>query len=279
MSNLIARTLTGIVFITLIIGPLIWDELLSVLVISLFFVLACIEYVLLFKTVERISPDPVINILSLLIPYSFLILVELQLVPTFTSFLIIPFFFVVMLSELGRKKELPLLNLASYFFGFIYLVIPFFLLLQLHMNDYAYHGRDTFRSIPLVLGMFILIWTNDTLAYVCGSLFGKHKLLERISPKKTWEGTIGGMLFTFIFSYLIALFTLADDLLFWMIATTIIAPMSVLGDLFESMIKRSFTIKDTGSLLPGHGGVLDRFDAVLFTVPFYTTWCYYYFGT
>lgn len=277
MSNLIARTLTGIVFISLIIGSLIWDESLSTLVLSLFFVLSVLEFLRLFKDSTIVKPNPLIGGLTLILPYLLLVFVNSQLLPPISTLLILPFLFLVMLSELGRKQEQPLLNLSVYFFGLIYLVVPFFLLIQLHANDYLFHQRESARAIPLVLGMFVLIWTNDTLAYVCGSLFGKHRLIERISPKKSWEGTIGGVLFTFLFAWLISLFTQHDDLIFWLISAAVIAPAAVLGDLFESLIKRSFSIKDSGSLLPGHGGVLDRFDAVLFTSPFFVTWCYLYF--
>ena len=102
-------------------------------------------------------------------------------------------------------------------------------------------------------------------------------MFERISPKKTWEGTIGGILFTAIAAIILSQFSDARyNLLFWVISALIIAPCAIFGDLFESLIKRSLNVKDSGTILPGHGGLLDRFDAALFTVPYFFTWMIIY---
>jgi phosphatidate cytidylyltransferase len=105
-------------------------------------------------------------------------------------------------------------------------------------------------------------------------MIGKTKLIERISPNKTWEGTIGGIVMTILAGALIGYF--ADAYLYWTVAAGIIASTSTLGDLIESMMKRSLNVKDSGNLLPGHGGILDRFDATLFTVPFFLAWNFIY---
>jgi phosphatidate cytidylyltransferase len=124
--------------------------------------------------------------------------------------------------------------------------------------------------------MFLLIWTNDTFAYFSGRAFGKRKLFERISPKKTWEGTIGGILFTLLLGFIIGAYINKGEVLFWMVSALIIAPGAIFGDLLESLFKRSLNIKDSGKILPGHGGVLDRFDAALFTIPFFYCWSIIY---
>jgi phosphatidate cytidylyltransferase len=153
-------------------------------------------------------------------------------------------------------------------FSVFYLIVPFFLVIALNrMSDH---------QNPLAIGMFLLIWTNDTFAYLSGRFFGRTKLFERISPKKTWEGTIGGIFFTIGVAYLISLWCNDYSLSFWIIAALIIAPCSIFGDLLESLFKRSLNIKDSGNILPGHGGILDRFDAALFAIPFFYCWVVFY---
>jgi phosphatidate cytidylyltransferase len=153
-------------------------------------------------------------------------------------------------------------------FGIIYVVGPFYLSIDLHVRDTS--------TLPKVLGMFLLIWTNDSFAYFTGRAFGKRKLFERISPKKTWEGTIGGILFTLLLGFIIGAYINKGEVLFWMVSALIIAPGAIFGDLLESLFKRSLNIKDSGKILPGHGGVLDRFDAALFTIPFFYCWSIIY---
>ena len=115
--------------------------------------------------------------------------------------------------------------------------------------------------------MFVIIWTSDVFAYLAGSMFGKHKLMERISPKKTWEGSIGGLFFSLIAAYILSLLVPQLSLVEWMILTIIIVISGTLGDLVESLLKRNADVKDSGTIFPGHGGVLDRFDAVIFATP------------
>ena len=123
-------------------------------------------------------------------------------------------------------------------------------------------------SPNIVFGLLALTWMNDTGAYLVGSQIGKHKLFPRISPKKTWEGSTGGVVFTFVLAYILSL--LFDDLRLvdWMFLAAIVGTFGSIGDLIESMLKRSLKIKDSGNLLPGHGGILDRFDAFIFLLPF-----------
>ena len=116
--------------------------------------------------------------------------------------------------------------------------------------------------------MFLLIWTNDTFAYLSGRVFGKTKLIERISPNKTWEGTIGGIIFTLIVGFCLGLQNGGLNMDFWFISAIIIAPSAIVGDLIESLFKRNLNIKDSGTILPGHGGILDRLDSIIFVIPF-----------
>ncbi len=115
---------------------------------------------------------------------------------------------------------------------------------------------------------FFILWTYDTFAYLAGIKFGRNRLLERISPKKSWEGAIGGIIFSFILTYILSGFYGFISLYQWLGLTAIIVVFGTLGDLAESMLKRSLNCKDSGNFFPGHGGILDRFDSVLLSAPF-----------
>lgn len=271
MNNILVRTLTGAVFISLVLFPLFWVASSKIVMFGFFMTLGLIEFYNFFKANHHVQVRWEIGLLIGLYLYGVVIGITMGYLPIFTFISIFPFFFGIFLTELWRKKENPILNLSIYVFGVFYIVIPFLLMTTFAINDA--------NSFPLLAGMFILIWMNDTFAFLSGKFFGKHKLFERISPKKTWEGTVGGVIFTLCAAF--AITYLFDDghLLFWLVSALIIAPCSILGDLLESLFKRNMQIKDSGNILPGHGGILDRFDATLLTAPFFLTWVaiYMYF--
>ncbi|MBO4370216.1 MAG: phosphatidate cytidylyltransferase [Paludibacteraceae bacterium] len=161
------------------------------------------------------------------------------------------------IAELFRKQPKPMHNIAFALMGQAMIALPFGFL--------NFLMRDEIDLIRLFV-MFVLIWVTDTGAYLVGCTLGKHHLAEHISPKKTWEGLIGGALLTMAASALIA-YLLKDSFLHWIIFGLLVVIASTFGDLFESLLKRSVGIKDSGNILPGHGGVLDRFDSLLMTVP------------
>ncbi len=180
---------------------------------------------------------------------------------------IIPLLFAILATfELFLSGKNPFANVGTYLLAIFYIGLPLVLLATIPFNGHAaengYHPNS-------VLGLLLLVWTNDTGAYLTGRAFGKHKLFERISPKKTWEGTFGGAVFAVLMawglSFLITEFTLPQ----WLALSVVAAIGSNIGDLVESMLKRSVGVKDSGTILPGHGGFLDRFDAFIFCVPFY----------
>ena len=119
----------------------------------------------------------------------------------------------------------------------------------------------------ILLALFVCIWANDTGAYCVGSLIGKHKMIPRVSPGKSWEGLVGGFIFSLIAGYIFSIFINEYSLLQWLVIAFTISVFGTLGDLVESMIKRSVGVKDSGKFLPGHGGVLDRFDSILLATP------------
>lgn len=171
--------------------------------------------------------------------------------------------FLTFVSILFAKKEEVVSHLGKIFLSVIYIVVPFTLMVQIPFLNTEYSFVNT-----TILGVFILIWTNDTFAFLVGKNFGKHKLLERISPNKTIEGFIGGMVFTFIVSYILANQFTSHSLTQWLVIAALVSVFGVLGDLIESMFKRQAGVKDSSNFIPGHGGFLDRFDSVIFAAPF-----------
>ena len=193
-----------------------------------------------------------------------MLIIRFELLGFFFCLIPFLFFFIVLFAiELFRKEEgsSRLQAVSMFFIPMLWIGIPVFMM-----------GWMISVNMPSVLALFIIIWLDDTLAYCAGSLFGRHKLCERISPKKTWEGFIIAMVLTVAasvsFSY-IGFFTDAViwSPLKWMGFALVVVLFGTLGDLVESMIKRSCGVKDSGNILPGHGGVLDRFDSILMAVP------------
>lgn len=170
--------------------------------------------------------------------------------------------------ELFLHPERPFERAGYYLTALLYISLPFSLLAYLSMPAGEFFNTGAYDPLR-VFGLLLLIWSNDSWAYIFGSKFGKNKLYERISPGKTWEGFIGGGILALLtawgLSFLITSFSPAQ----WLKLATVAVVFGTIGDLVESMLKRSLQIKDSGSLLPGHGGLLDRFDAFVFAIPFY----------
>ncbi len=170
-------------------------------------------------------------------------------------------FSILFLMELFTINDQPFQDMGAIALSFFYIGASFALLTFVAWQDGVYQ--------PIVVfGLLLLSWTNDTGAYLLGSKIGKTKLFPRISPKKTWEGSISGVVGTLLMAYVLYKFTGTMNLQDWLAFAVIVAIFGSLGDLVESMMKRSLGIKDSGNFLPGHGGFLDRFDAFIFLVPF-----------
>ena len=277
MRNLLTRSLTGAIFVSLLLGSILWNELAATCVLGVFFVLGVIEFYSLFDSHEHIRLKKWINISSAFLVFALLLLALNKLIPEIFALTTVPLVFLMNTTELWRKQKNPIQNMAVGTFGLIYLVAPFFLMIYIHhIDQYVISAMAGKPYFPILAGFFVLVWTNDTFAYLTGMLMGKRKLFERISPKKTWEGTIGGALFAILGGFLISLFTETNDLVFWLVGGALIGPFATVGDLLESQIKRSLGIKDSGKLLPGHGGILDRFDDALFAIPIFASWAHFY---
>ena len=240
---------------------------------GLFFVIAILGLNEFYTLVshENSHPQKVFGILSGIILYAGIISVQylpglfnrigFSLLPFFIP---IPIFFLSFVIEIYRNKPSPLANISLTILGIFYVVLPLALLNILNSKETVH-----FFGFPAFLtGYFIFVWSNDTTAYLFGKQFGKHKLFERISPKKTWEGTLAGSTFAILLaiglSFLVPDITIFD----WLVLVMIVVLFGTIGDLVESMFKRSLQIKDSGSILPGHGGILDRFDAMFISIPF-----------
>lgn len=162
---------------------------------------------------------------------------------------------------LSRKKDI-VLSVAKMAFGFIYIILP----ISLISFIYFYQGNN---QPYLILGITLLIWANDTFAYLIGSLVGRTPLFQTVSPNKTVEGTLGGCVFTMASAYFMNYcFVTPISHVDWLVIAIIIGVVGSMGDLVESSLKRAVGVKDSGSLMPGHGGFLDRFDAYIFVIPF-----------
>lgn len=172
--------------------------------------------------------------------------------------------FIFLIIELYLKAELPFNNVALILLSLIYIPLPFLLFDDIFMKVY---GNSNF-SPNIIAGMLFLTWANDSFAYIVGSQIGKTPFFSRISPKKTWEGTIGGGICCMIMAGIVAQFFTQLGLIDWLIIGSIIAVFGTIGDLVESLLKRSVGVKDSGTFMPGHGGFLDRFDAFIFCIPF-----------
>jgi phosphatidate cytidylyltransferase len=176
--------------------------------------------------------------------------------------LLIPLIFSVFLCELYKKDKIPFGNISYTFVGFVYVTVPFCFYYSLgFLNDWNVY------NFHLPLAFMLMLWASDTGAYLFGRKLGSHKLFERHSPKKTWEGFFGGVLTSVLVSFVISYFFREINPWVWAGMAVLIVSFGTLGDLVESMLKRSLNAKDSGTLLPGHGGLLDRFDGLLIAAP------------
>ena len=180
-------------------------------------------------------------------------------------YIIVPLLTITFFIKLyGKKDKKPFQNLGYTFLGLIYVAVPFALINELVMKNGVFTPQ-------LILGCLFLIWASDSGAYFVGRFLGKRKLFERISPKKTWEGFFGGAILALIVAFVLGKYFESLEAEKWFGVAIIISITGTLGDLVESLFKRSIAIKDSGSMIPGHGGFLDRFDALLLSMPFIVT--------
>ncbi len=258
--GLVPRFSSAVVGAIIIISALLWNEW-SFFVT--FLAIACLTIWEFYRLVRLRSFVPIrllgVFIGALLFVFSFLI--EYSILPPNYYIAIVPLASFAFLIKLYKKKDVhPFVNIALFYLGVIYVAVPFALI-----NSLVFYSGE--YSYEILLGLLFLTWGNDIGAYFAGSLFGKTKLFERISPKKSWEGNVGGAMFSVGTSLIISNYFIGLNQWEWVIVSIIVVIAGTYGDLVESHFKRSMQIKDSGSVIPGHGGFLDRFDSLLLVVP------------
>lgn len=266
MKNFIQRAITGALFVAILVGCILYDPLSFGALFVLISALTIREFGHLFNQTEGVSVNKSITMLGG--AYLFLAFMGFC-IDASDSKIFIPYLLLIlylMISELYRKKENPILNWAYSMFSQLYIALPFAML-----NVLAFQNDPTTSSVSynpiLPLSIFIFIWLNDTGAYCVGSLIGKHRLFERISPKKSWEGSIGGGILAIASAFVLAHFFPFMPTIEWIGLALVVVIFGTWGDLTESLLKRRLHIKDSGNILPGHGGMLDRFDSALMAIP------------
>ncbi len=261
-NDLIKRGLSALVFIVVLLGGILINEYLYVLVFTFITILTLAEsYNLFEKTGNR--PQKYYGIFVGLTIYLLTFFTAREDIPPTSYFIVIFLIIFLFIFEIYQDREDHFLSIAFTVFGLVYVVIP---MSTLNFIAFAGINEGTF-TYEYLLAMFIIIWINDTGAYLIGTKFGKTKLFERISPKKSWEGTIGGAVFALISAYVISLFFSGLTIIQWLVFAVIVVLFGTYGDLVESWLKRRAGIKDSGTIMPGHGGLLDRFDSTLFVAP------------
>ena len=263
MNNLFKRTLTGILIVTVLVGGISWSPV-SFFIVFLLLTLASVnEFYTLSK---KVSSNP-LRIPGLILSgylFSTIYAVQRNWIDPKYILGIIPIIFFIFISELYRKQNSPFNNIAYTLLGVAYIALPFSMFSCFVFPNFL---PDNSYSPQVLIALFVLLWTNDSGAYLIGSRFGKHRLFERISPKKSWEGFIGGAFFSTFAAVMITFFYKEIPLIHLVIINLIAITAGTFGDLCESMFKRKIGEKDSGNFFPGHGGFLDRFDSILMAVP------------
>jgi phosphatidate cytidylyltransferase len=262
LKNLIIRTITGAVFVASIMACALFSPLAFAALFMLIALVALVEYVKLASPQQGL-PGMMVTLGTGLAVYLLVSLYALTSLAAANLWLILPLMVAFTVFHVLSGKNAALDSLAAGISGIVLLILPL-ALLNFFLNPFMIPGHHTYW---FVLGIFIILWTHDTFAYLSGSLFGKHPLWPSVSPKKSVEGSIGGLGFAIVAAYIISLFSPELNTLKWMAVVLIVAVFGTIGDLAESLLKRRAGMKDSGSILPGHGGMLDRIDSLLLAVP------------
>lgn len=263
MSEFLKRTISGVLFVVVIVGAILIGHI-TFFVVFLALMVACMYEFYMLGLKARTKPQTMLGISIGIALYVWSFLYTSGKVEQITLFGFIPLFSGIFLVELYRAQPRPILNIAYTILGIFYIALPFSLLNFIVINGSSF--KMTYDP-KVLLGILFLIWSNDTGAYLTGMSIGNHKMAPRISPKKSWEGFWGGIIFTIFVSWIIAAYFTEVSFKHWFVIGIISALMSVFGDLVESMFKRSVGVKDSGKFLPGHGGLLDRFDSPIMAIP------------
>ncbi len=262
---MLTRAITGSLFVAAIIAGIYFNGVVAFILFTLIVLFGVDEFYGLAKKSKDIKPIRFWGTITAVTLFVTLILIVQNKINLVIVVIPLSMLFFTFFIELFRKKPSPFSNISYTITGSLYIAIPFAMLYHL---GYYNNGFVEDYNYQIILGFFFLLWTSDTGAYLSGKFLGKHKLFERISPKKTWEGSIGALILTIVVAYIISLYFTTLNISSWIVIGVLIVIFGGLGDLVESMLKRSLNVKDSGNILPGHGGILDRFDGLLLSIPF-----------
>ena len=271
MKNFIIRTITGIIFVAAIVSCFLRPEAM-VLLFSIITGLTVWEFTGLVNEREDVTVNRFIStVAGVYFFYAMTYYCSDMYAGIAKSVVFIPYLVTIvylLVAELYLKQKDPIQDWAYTMLAQMYIALPFSLINVLAFNATS-EGYVAFNTL-LPLSIFIFLWVNDSGAYCVGSLIGRHKLFPRISPGKSWEGSIGGAVFVLAAAYAISYFLDTDQMLampVWLGLGLVVVVFGTWGDLVESLFKRTLGIKDSGNILPGHGGMLDRFDSSLLAIP------------
>ncbi|AFK04252.1 phosphatidate cytidylyltransferase [Emticicia oligotrophica DSM 17448] len=265
LPNLTQRIIAAIIGVSIILAAVLYNEWTFWVLFLTISILTQREFYKLLKLDEN-HPLSFYGIFCGIVLNTLTFFIEKEYLPFKFYYLIVPLLTSTFFIKLYRKKDTkPFANLGYTFLGIIYVAVPFALINEMVLTDTIGYAPQ------LILGCLFILWANDTGAYFAGRFLGKRKLFERVSPKKTWEGFVGGAITSLLVAFILTKYF--DNLLSWQWygISVIIFITGTLGDLVESLFKRSISIKDSGDMIPGHGGFMDRFDGLLLSMPFIVT--------
>jgi phosphatidate cytidylyltransferase len=263
-SNLVQRAITALVGGVLVLAASIYSDWTYFLIFAGILGFSQMEFYKLSGLDGMLPLKTFGTILGLLI-FALTFMVEKERLPHEYLYLIFPLVSLTLFIKLYKKTDKkPFTGVAYTYLGLFYVAVPFSLL------NFAVFSVDAVYHYEILVGCLLILWASDTGAYFAGTRFGKTKLFERVSPKKSWEGFLGGAFSAIVVAFVLSQYFIVLEDWKWLVIAGIIIIAGTYGDLIESLFKRSIEIKDSGTILPGHGGFMDRFDGLLLSAPFIT---------